>query len=424
MDRREFLKKLWLWLGGAAAISILWKNLYDTITDTQSDLENVELSIIWFKDKPINLGYHQYTEDKGIIFKNMPKEKFHIVSRVSRCLRWKPITDAVEDRYDIPRGLLMAMMAQEWLWDPTMPNLGGDWWLWLIHIQAINAHIFGLKTLPRSTDKMRDTKHGKLIKETLSHCHYNMSKLVEKDDRFHPVMAVDCAARFLVDCRRRAGGGTDSWMHALRKYSGRSYWDYCIKVIRYWAAVNNVTWDKFPKWFSQNVYDEIHTQQKNNMYVKDKLENLSFEIDGENSWYDWYLAYFEESMQNFELWKYIKMWTYEESLKKSKSLSEWNKKIQESKESLQEEKEIPVNTLIQSQFVDTKRHNSQWYRLYRYKVLSWDSLWWISNKFDNRDKQNGDKYAKAWASNIVRYNWNTADNLQPGEVIYLKVRNR
>jgi hypothetical protein len=36
-----------------------------------------------------------------------------MLSRVSRCLRRKPVTDAVEDRYNIPRGILMAMMAQE-----------------------------------------------------------------------------------------------------------------------------------------------------------------------------------------------------------------------------------------------------------------------------------------------------------------------
>lgn len=44
---------------------------------------------------------------------NFPTNKWGDFARVARCLRWKPVTDAVEDRYHIPRGLLMAMMAQE-----------------------------------------------------------------------------------------------------------------------------------------------------------------------------------------------------------------------------------------------------------------------------------------------------------------------
>ncbi|MEI6774862.1 MAG: hypothetical protein WCL18_09135 [bacterium] len=75
----------------------------------------------------------------------------------------------------------------------------------LIHIQAVNAHKFGLNTLPRYTNEYCDDKHAKNIVDTLKSCNYNMPKLVEYDDRFHPVMAIDCAARFLIDCKTRKG---------------------------------------------------------------------------------------------------------------------------------------------------------------------------------------------------------------------------
>lgn len=433
INRREFLKK---WALASWSILLAWffgKKIYDSFMEEsefgKDDIkENArELPVYSLKDKPIDLWYHQYVEDKKLILKNMPGNKFNTISRVSRCLRWKPITDAVEDRYGIPRWLLMGMMAQEWMWDPTMPNMPpkdykyGDVWLGLIHIQAVNAHDFGLKTLPRSTNKMVDRVHWKLIDEALSSCNKDISKLVKLDDRFHPVLAVDCSARFLMNCKRRVWNGTDSWMHALKKYSARSYSDYCVKVIKYWTAVNNVTWDGFPEWFSQDVNTLMSNKTKDTKYVVDNLNKLSFVIDGEESGYDEYLAFFEQSMQNFYLGEYMEMWTYQESLEKYKT------KLEEKDKTFllpKEKKETPINTLIQSEFVDTKRHNSQWYRLFRYKVLQWDSPLWISDKFDTWDKQKGDKYVNTWDLNVVRYDGKTANNLKPGEVIYVKVRNR
>jgi hypothetical protein len=51
---------------------------------------------------------------------------------------------------------------------------------------------------------MIDDKHAKCINDTLNTCNKNLSKLIEYDDRFHPVMAVDCAARFLLNCKKNA----------------------------------------------------------------------------------------------------------------------------------------------------------------------------------------------------------------------------
>lgn len=40
-----------------------------------------------------------------------------------RCLRRKKLTDAAEEKYGIPSNLLLAMMAQEGMGDPTLPNI-------------------------------------------------------------------------------------------------------------------------------------------------------------------------------------------------------------------------------------------------------------------------------------------------------------
>lgn len=446
INRREFLKKSAL---ASWSVLLAWffgKKIYDSFMEETDFKENaIELPVRSLKDKPIDLWYYQYVEDKKILLKNMPKSKFNIISRVSKCLRRKPITDAVEDRYGIPRWLLMAMMAQEWMWDPTMPNLPtkgykyGDGWLGLIHIQAANAHDFGLKTLPRSTNKMADRIHWKAIIETIDNCNYDMSKLVEYDDRFHPVLAVDCAARFLMNCRNSVWNGTDDRIRAFAKYSWREYskiikkknWEkiqtwYGFPVIEYRSTINNIIWDWFPNNFSKNIYKDIENCKKNNLNIKDRLNDLKFEIDGEESWYDEYLAYFEETIRNFELDKYVDIWSYQDSLDKTRDKEKWNK-IQKGKEKgkgKEKARKTPTNSFIKSEFVDTKRHNSQWYRLFRYKVLQWDSPLWISDKFDSWDKQRGDKYANTWDLNVVRYDGKTANNLKPGEIIYVKVKNR
>lgn len=421
-SRRDFLKKLWLIAWLTVVFGTWWKMLYDVLSDDNNQdrkekTEIVEVDIDSIKDKPIHLWYKQIVKDKDLDPINFPENKFNMISRIARCLRWKPITDAVEDRYEIPRWLLMAMMAQEWLWDPTMPNLWWDWWLWLIHIQAINAHDFWLKTLKRYNTWVVDTKHWKLINETLRKYKYSIPKLLEHDDRFHPVMAVDCAARFLVNCKNRAWSGTDDRIHALRYYSWRWYsgkWWYGYKVIEYRATINNITWDWFPQNFSKNIFQDIQDCKNKNSKIKDKLNNLEFMIDGEKAWYSEYLAYFEESMQNFELQKYMKIWTYKDNI------ADKDKKI-----TIPEEKEItPQNTLIKSEFVDTKQHNSEWFRLYRYKTKKWDTPLSISDRFDDRDKQNWDKYANTGNLNIVKFNWEVVKSIKGWDLVYVKVRKK
>jgi len=62
------------------------------------------------KKKPIKLLYTPSQNEKPIKFINFPElsQKELLTSntspheRIIRCLRWKPITDAVEERYGIP----------------------------------------------------------------------------------------------------------------------------------------------------------------------------------------------------------------------------------------------------------------------------------------------------------------------------------
>ncbi|MEI7563218.1 MAG: hypothetical protein WCJ39_06230 [bacterium] len=76
-----------------------------------------------------------------------------------------------------------------------------------------------MKTLPRYTEGVRDLKHGKIIVKTLNACNYDVKKLIKYDDRFHPIMGLDCSARFLKNIYTTTPEGKDRWINALRRYS-------------------------------------------------------------------------------------------------------------------------------------------------------------------------------------------------------------
>lgn len=267
-------------------------------------------------DKPINLWYKEINKEKKITI-DLP-DQYSTQGRILRCMRWKSATDAVEDKYNIPRWLLLAMMAQEGMGDPTQPNDSGngtsDWGLWLIHIQAANAAEFWLKTLPRYTTWMRDFKHGEEIIKAKNTYSNDIKQLITVDDRFHPIMWLDCAARFLKNVYNRTEAGKDRWINALRKYSARGLDDYLRPVVKYWVLINQYTWDKLPD-FSANTNNEI-SKMKNAWAVtldglqvplnevKTASEKLTITIDGKPTTYKQYLQYFAWQTQNYWLNEY------------------------------------------------------------------------------------------------------------------------
>jgi len=65
---------------------------------------------------------------------------------------------------------------------------------------------------------MRDTKHGKEINKVLDK-YDDVKKLISYDDRFHPIIGLDCSARFLKNVYNSTEPGKDRRVNALRKYS-------------------------------------------------------------------------------------------------------------------------------------------------------------------------------------------------------------
>lgn len=284
------------------------------------------------REKPIDLWYKEINKEKKISI-DLP-DKYSAKWRILRCMRWKAATDAVEDKYNIPRWLLLAMMAQEWMGDPTMPNLWWDGGLWLIHIQAANAADFWLKTLPRYTTWMRDTKHGKEINKVLDK-YDDVKKLISYDDRFHPIIGLDCSARFLKNVYNSTEPGKDRRVNALRKYSWRALNDYLWPVVKYWVLTNTYTWDPLPD-FSKNTNNEIIKMKSNWSVtiewvqvpldiVQTSAQKLSITIDNKPITYKQYIHYTTSQLQNYWLKDYITYNPKEKKIEQINNLQYLNK---------------------------------------------------------------------------------------------------
>ena len=277
------------------------------------------------KTKPSGIQLVEKKEKKDkLILHNFPKDN-EVAGRVMRCLRRKALTDEAEKKYGIPQNLLLAMMAQEGLWDPTLPNImnrktdektgkkkitKSDWGLGLIHIQGANAEDYGLKVIQtkpweKNSRAMQDTILWKKILSLYEHTQ-DTNKLAKYDDRWNPVLAVDVAARFLRDMYERYGAdkGKDAWIYALNRYSWRKRTDYATKVISYWTLLDQYEYrekSQIPD-FSKEVNDVVKKYTADTSRIttlKNKVDSVSIELNGTPWWFKKYLEYFTNELNQY-----------------------------------------------------------------------------------------------------------------------------
>ena len=284
------------------------------------------------KEKPISLHFKEKNKERRLTDPGYP-DKYSVEWRVTRCLRFASITDAVEDRYWIPRWLLMALMAQEWWWDPTVINQRTtknekrtcDWWAGLIHIQAANAAEYWMKTLPRYTREMADYKHWEELEKAKSDNHNDLRKLCELDDRFNPVMGIDLAARYLMEyCKWKDRNKWDEWLKSAGWYNSKWKtektwnWNYIYSVVVFWTTINAVRGNPMPTDFSKGI-DKIvkwkwsasvnwHRENVSSCIPRTKsaMSNLKFTIDGQKVSSQEYYRYLQWQWDNYGLSDYVK----------------------------------------------------------------------------------------------------------------------
>lgn len=228
----------------------------------------------WCKDVPRpNLGYKP--RYKEVSFPGLQLAERHSdMGRAERVLRFENITKAVGARYGVPSEYLLAMAMQESYGDPTQPNESRDGGAGLIHMQPLLAHKYGLLLIDSST-ALVDHEHGQKLLDAVYAKQYDLKELQKKDDRFHPIINVDAAARMLRDYYERTG----SWEEALYRYAGRG--DYPRKILYYAKLLTS-------KEYRKEIEDDFNANNKEVSYKK-------------------YMEAFATMNRNYELDKYKKL---------------------------------------------------------------------------------------------------------------------
>lgn len=166
-----------------------------------------------------------------------------IKGKLLRALRFQNISDAVEERYNLPRHIILAMMMEESSGVDCLPNGLGDGGFGLCHMQSIVAKEFGLQvyqncsamvcngTDPRSCkdSKGRLFNHARDLKELIHKNESNRQTVIRYDERLSPVLNLDAVGRMLashMDGRPIKGFGP--LRTAIARYAGlynyKDYW--------------------------------------------------------------------------------------------------------------------------------------------------------------------------------------------------------
>jgi len=231
-----------------------------------------------------HVTYKQIVKEQNLAGISLPDSVTEI-GRVQRALRWSNITEAVENRYRIPRRCLLGMVCAESEGDPTQPNASGDGGAGLIHMQPRASTQYGLRLISPST-KLVDYEQGKLLRRAIQEAGGDLRKLIRYDDRFHPIKNIDAAARILCDLYLSQNHRNRSWHRALNMYAGRP--TYSSKVVDYARKISS-------KNFRRVVEFNFNSANKD-VIIGSRIINFRR-----------YLQIFHEQNRNFGLDLYSKM---------------------------------------------------------------------------------------------------------------------
>ena len=205
-----------------------------------------------------------------------------------RAMRFENITSSVEDKYDLPRYTLLAMLMQECNGINYLPNGKNDGGIGLIHMQPMIAHQFGLKTHGGCRDLV-SLKHGMDLRNLVNaYADNKPEELLKYDDRFHPVLNVDAAGRMIKYYSSLKMIGKDSLDSAFKRYAGK------YNYAKYTANIRHFIKHLFNEEFMESIelkFNELHP-------------NLI--INGEASDFKRFIAANHEYNRNFDLDKYQK----------------------------------------------------------------------------------------------------------------------
>lgn len=226
---------------------------------------------------------------------------------ILRSMRWQDLVWAVEDRYDLPRNLLMVILIQESM-GALFLNCGDDGGAGLLHKQFNTAEGYGLKTLGNrgraeivsaldhpSIDRVGGKALRYLFEVT---CRGSLECAARKDDRFHLLLDIDSAARKLVldmgmitgkKARCRPVDGLGPLYRSLCRYSGRP-----------WLTGKRSYFVHLKRW-KDLIEDPVYIQGLKERF---NAANRRATVNGQPATYDRYVAAFAAQGANLGLDRY------------------------------------------------------------------------------------------------------------------------
>jgi len=222
-----------------------------------------------------------------------------LLGKFERSLRFKNITDAVEARYNLPPGLLLAMLIQESSGVDAFPNGRDDGGIGLIHMQPAAATEFGLRTHGNNR-AIVDKAHGVALRTLIAEKNGNSFALSQDDERFNRLLNIDAVGRMLAT--HMSGDrikGLGPLRTAFKRYTGkRNYEPYLDRVRELMRQLND---PKFLGVVAKRFDDRNRALIINGKYVGDATSPFAAYTK----------AMWDENENGFDLAAYRKLPRYE-----------------------------------------------------------------------------------------------------------------
>jgi hypothetical protein len=178
----------------------------------------------------------------------VPHEVGSIKAMYAYSSRFSPLCDAVERRYNLPHGLLVAMMMQESTGIEFLPNMK-DGGFGLIHMQNSTAHEFGLN-VSGDPKKTKDPANAAELLAVMRKTDEDPVTLSEMDERLNALANIDAAGRMLSSWMSdpeviARATQTGHLRRAIYRYCGPNNWpQYWDRICRYMALINDPAYEK------------------------------------------------------------------------------------------------------------------------------------------------------------------------------------
>lgn len=216
-----------------------------------------------------------------------------IYGKVLRALRFKNITDAVEERYNLPSGITLAMIMQESSGEPLMLNGRDDGGAGLAHMQPSVAKEYSLTTLNDASGLVNKV-HGKELRYLVTNIQKYVAPLMMLDDRLNWLKNIDAVGRML---------STFMSAGANQKYGGVLE----SMIARYSGAYNFKTYFSNINFYMKLLNDDLTYNIISDQFNRDNKGLIINNKKGEYNLTDYLKAYWQFNEDLFQLDEYRKL---------------------------------------------------------------------------------------------------------------------